>query len=382
MKVLILITKSNWGGAQRYVYDLATNLPRDLYDVEVMAGGNGPLIEKLKDNGISANGDLPINRDINLFGDIKVFFKLISLIREKRPDILHVNSSKMGGLGALAGRILKVPKIVFTAHGWAFNENRTLISKLIIQILHWITIVFSHITISVSEALQNQMINWPFINDKVKVIHNGIKPEIGFSKIHARGELAKINTKFGELMKSKSIKDSIIIGSVGELHHIKGYNYAIRGIHELNKKIIYIIIGSGEEKEKLENLIEELNMESSVILFGFVPQAVQYFKAFDLFLLPSLSEGFPYIALEAGLSSLPIVASAVGGIPEIIDDMKSGILIQSRKSKEIKHALDFYITHKKIQKEHGTAIHNKVLNDFSIKNMIEQTVNVYNTKIN
>ena len=123
-------------------------------------------------------------------------------------------------------------------------------------------------------------------------------------------------------------------------------------------------------------------MESSVILFGFLPQAVQYFKAFDLFLLPSLSEGFPYIALEAGLSSLPIVASAVGGIPEIIDDMKSGILIQSRKSKEIKHALDFYITHKKIQKEHGTAIHNKVLNDFSIKNMIEQTVNVYNTKIN
>ncbi len=380
MKVLILITKSNSGGAQRYVYDLATNLPKNECSVEVMAGGNGPLIDKLWEAGISANGDLPINRDINILEDIKVFFKLISIIKKKKPDILHVNSSKIGGLGALAGRICKVPKIIFTAHGWAFNENRGILSKIAIKLLHWITIIFSHTTIAVSDALQLQMINWPYISEKVTVVHNGINSEIGFSKINARTELAKMNTDLSNILKSKNSKNITIIGSVGELHHIKGYDYSIRAIHQLiqkNKNIVYLIFGNGEEKENLEKLIKDLKLESNVILMGFIPQAIQYFKAFDIFLLPSLSEGFPYIALEAGITGLPIVASAVGGIPEIIDDMKSGILIQARKSREICHAIEFYITHKKAEKEHSMNIKEKIISEFSIKNMIENTLKVY-----
>ena len=83
MKVLILITKSNWGGAQRYVYDLATNLPKDTYDVEVMAGGNGQLIDRLLEAGIKASGDLPIGRDVKFIDDLKAFFKLIKIIRNR-----------------------------------------------------------------------------------------------------------------------------------------------------------------------------------------------------------------------------------------------------------------------------------------------------------
>ena len=104
MKVLILITKSNWGGAQRYVYDIATHLQKDLFQVEVMAGGNGILIERLKEAGIRADGNLPIGRDVSVFKDIKAFFKLVSILRKNKPQVLHVNSSTIGGMGALAGR--------------------------------------------------------------------------------------------------------------------------------------------------------------------------------------------------------------------------------------------------------------------------------------
>ncbi len=377
MKVLILITKSNWGGAQRYVYDLATNLPKDKFEVEVIAGGNGLLIDNLKHSGIRADGDLPVKRDVSIIEDINVFFKLFKLFRTKKPDVLHLNSSKIGGIGALAARLAGIKNIIFTAHGWAFNENRSFISKIIIKLLHWITIILSTTTILVSETLSYQMINWPLIKNKITVIHNGIRSEPAFSKIHARGELGKFNSKFAEILKSKSIKDTVIIGSVGELHHIKGYEYAIRALHEFNKKILYLIIGTGEDREKLEKLISDLKMESNVILMGFVPHASQYFKAFDIFLLPSLSEGFPYIALEAGLASLPVISSAVGGIPEIIDDMKSGILIQSRKSKEIRHAVEFYLTHKKVQKEHSIEINKRVLKDFTIERMVNKTIEVY-----
>lgn len=377
MKVLILITKSNWGGAQRYVYDLATNLPNSDFDVEVMSGGNGVLIDRLKQVNINANGELPINRDINIIEDIKVFFRLIKIIRNKKPDVLHLNSSKIGGIGALAGRIAGIKNIIFTAHGWAFNENRSIISKIIVKFAYWITILLCHKTIAVSDALVNQIINWPFISKRITVVHNGIMPEPLFSKVHARNELAKFNEQFSQILKSKSIKDTTIIGSVGELHHIKGFDYAIRALHQLNRNFIYIIIGTGEERDNLEKLIKDLKLENKVILFGFVPEASLYFRAFDIFLLPSLSEGLPYIALEAGLASIPIVSSDVGGIPEIIEDMRSGILIQSRKSKEIKHAIEFYITHKKVQKEHSLAIHEKVIKQYSIENMIGNTVDVY-----
>jgi glycosyltransferase involved in cell wall biosynthesis len=382
MKVLILITKSNGGGAQRYVYDLATNLPKSDFEVEVMAGGGGVMIDKLTEAGIKSSGDLPIGRDINIFDDIKAFFKLVSILKQKKPDVLHVNSSKIGGLGALAGRLVGIKNIIFTAHGWAFNENRTFISKFIIKTLHWLTIFLSHRTISVSEALTSQMENWPFVKDKVSVVHNGIKNEAIFSKINARFELAKINPIFDNFTKNNQIKDLVFIGSVGELHHIKGYEYAIAGIKKLNKKFVYLIIGDGEHRTNIENKIKELGLENSVLLLGRVPNASHYLKAFDIFLMTSLSEGLPYVLLEAGIAQLPIVATAVGGIPEVIDDMESGILIQSKKEKEILHAIEYYLNHKKTLKEFGTAIQTKIIRDFSIDKMISETIEVYkNSKI-
>lgn len=381
-----MITKSNWGGAQRYVYDLATNLPKDQYEVEVMAGGNGVLIEKLVEAHIRAKGDLPIGRDINVLGDIRAFFKVISILREKKPDILHINSSKIGGIGALAGRLTGIKKIVFVSHGWAFNENRNIISKIIIKFLHWLTIVLAHETISVSETLKHQMRNWPKVEGKIHVIHNGIKNEAIFSKVNARAELAKISPIFKDAIKNIPEKNLMIVGSVGELHHIKGYEYAIRAFHDLiqnfkvlhpGKEIIYTIISEGEHRVRVEAEIRKMKMENSVILLGRVPSAFHYFKAFDLFLMPSLSEGLPYVLLEAGLARLPVIATAVGGIPEIIDDMKSGILIQPKKPIEIRHAIEFYLTHKKVEKEYGTALFEKVTKEFSIEKMVQETIKVY-----
>ena len=388
-KILILITKSNWGGAQRYVYDLATSLPKDSYEIEVMAGGNGVLIEKLSLAGIKADGNLPIGRDLKLSGDIKAFFRLISILREKKPNILHVNSSKIGGLGALAGRLTGVTKIVFTVHGWAFNEDRSFFSKLLIKASYWVTLLLSHTVITVSEAAKAQIINWPLVSKKMTVVHNGIRPEAIFSKVNARTELIKLNSNLSEALKKSDPKKTILIGTIAELHPIKGYDYALRGIHNLisnNKEkkipqtIVYVIIGSGEEKARIEKTILDLGLQDNVFLLGHVENASHYLKAFDIFLLASLSEGLAYVLLEAGLASLPVLATAVGGIPEVIDDMKSGILIQSRKPKEIQHALEFYMTHKKTQKEYSTMLHKKILDDFSIEKMIRETIKIYSSK--
>jgi glycosyltransferase involved in cell wall biosynthesis len=389
-KVLILITKSNWGGAQRYVFDIATGLSKEEYDVSVMAGGNGELITRLNDRGIDANGSLPIGRDISLIGDIKAFFKLVGILRKDRPDILHINSSKIGGLGALAGRLARVPRIIFTSHGWAFNEDRSLVSKLVIKLIHIVTILLTHRTIVVSKSLKDQIDIWPTIGNKITVVHNAVKIEPIFSKVNAEQELKKVSPLLKERLETLDPKKTIVIGSVGELHHVKGHEYAIRGIAELIKSpkvieskmnILYLIIGGGEEKDSLEKLIKELGVGNSVIMLGNIKDVYLYLKSIDIFLLPSISESFGYVLLEAGVASLPVIATAVGGIPEIIDDMKSGILIQAKKPSEIRNAIDFYLTHKKVRKEHGDELHRKSLTDFSIEKMIKDTLDVYTSAL-
>jgi glycosyltransferase involved in cell wall biosynthesis len=388
-KILILITKSNWGGAQRYVYDLATSLPKDNYDVEVMAGSSGILIDKLKSVHITANGNLTIGRDVSLTEDIKAFFNLISILRSKKPDILHVNSSKIGGLGALAGRLTGVPKIVFTVHGWAFNENRNYLSKILIKLSYWITLMLSHSVIAVSESVRQQAGNWPFVFKKISVVYNGIRPEAIFSKTNARSELAKIFPQLKEIFQGTEYKKLLLIGTVAELHHIKGHEYALRAVRELiesNKtknpemQIVYLIAGDGEDYEKLQKTIDDLDIQKNVVLLGHVTDASHYLKAFDIFLLASLSEGLAYVLLEAGLAGLPVVATTVGGIPEVIDDMESGVLIQPRKPKEIQHALEFYLTHKKTQKEYGLKLQKNIMDRFSIEKMVNETIKIYESR--
>ena len=138
-RLLFLITKSNWGGAQRYVYDIATDLPSDHFQVTVAFGGHGMLADRLEQAGVRTVALPYSERDISLWREIALGFSLWSLFRRERPDIAHLNSSKIGGTGALAARLAGIPKIVFTAHGWAFEEDRSLVSKKIRYFLSWFT---------------------------------------------------------------------------------------------------------------------------------------------------------------------------------------------------------------------------------------------------
>jgi glycosyltransferase involved in cell wall biosynthesis len=337
LKTLVfIITKSNWGGAQRYVFDLCVAM-RDNFLVKVILGGDGPLAEKLKGAGIEVMAINELGRDVNFIKDLKAGWKIWKALLKIKPDIVHLNSSKIGGVGSLAARLAFVPKIIFTAHGWAFNEDRSPFQKSLIAFIMWLTLVFSHKTIAVSEAIRKQVLYFPFIKNKIIVIPLGIAPVDYFNKDEAQQKL----------LGSIPNKDICVIGSIGELHPIKGQGYAVGAVANLiskGKKIRYIICGEGAYRPILEKKIADLNMRENIILAGNVPEAARYLKAFDIFLFPSLSEASGYAALEAGMAGLPVIASAVGGVPEIIDDMVSGILIQPEKPNEIVAAIELLLT--------------------------------------
>ena len=167
-KLFICITKSNWGGAQKYVFDIATNTPRDQFDTTVLLGGNGDLKNKLEEVGIKTLLLINSQRDIDTEKEFGLLFELTKIFLKEKPDIVHLNSSKMGFTGALAARIAGVKKIIFTAHGWAFNEDRNFISKCFLKIIHILTVILCHEVISVSEITKKQI--GKIFNKKITVI--------------------------------------------------------------------------------------------------------------------------------------------------------------------------------------------------------------------
>lgn len=374
-KIFICITKSNWGGAQKYVFDIAKSLPKYEFDVSVLLGGDGELKSKLDAAGIKTIMLRNSQRDIDVKKEFGLLSELIKIFKKEKPDVVHLNSSKMGFVGALAGRMAGIKRIIFTGHGWAFNEDRNFISKIFFRILHICTILLSHKSIAVSEITKRQ-IWWPF-NKKMIVVRNGVR-EIDFKdKISAQESLSIKVLKKNPDYEAIFNKNPLWIGTISELHKNKGLKYAIEAISKLKEHVIFMIIGEGEERKNLEDLIKKLKVSEKVFLLGRIENASSYLKAFGILTMTSITEALPYFLLEAGAGGLPVIASKVGGIPEIIDHEKTGILVPRKNSEKIKDTLEDLIKNTGRRKMLGDNLKEKIDREFTLQNMIDQTIKIY-----
>lgn len=374
-KILFLITKSNWGGAQRYVFDLATHLPAD-YEPVVALGGNGALSEKLTEAHIRVITLPSLERDVSLLKELKSIRELSRILREERPDIFHVNSSKAGAIGTLLGRLHRVPLIVFTAHGWAFNEERSWWQRLIIKSIHWLTVLFSHRTIAVSDAIKKQL-TWPGAQKRMTVIHPGRAPIAFEERMNAR------QTLLVQFPNHQDVQGDIWVGTIGELHPIKQHERTIAAMATLIKthdRLRYFIIGGGNSQTTLETLIKKHQLEQHVFLVGAITEAGRFLQAFDMFVLPSRSEAFGYVLVEAGQAKLPVIAANVGGVPEIITNNTSGLLIDPTPD-AIAVAVDTLLDSPTLRGRFGEVLHQMVTEKFSLDAMVDKTVSLYSETI-
>lgn len=375
MRILYVITKSNWGGAQRHVFDLALSMKNKNHEVWVALGGEGVLKQKLESVGIYTFSITSLDRDISPTKDAGSFREIYKIIKNKRPDIIHLHSPKAAGLGSLAGRLLRVKNIITTVHGWTFNEQRPLYEKIGIIFFSWLTILLSHKTIVLSQREYDQTMYFPINKNKIVLVRPGIKPITFVSVDGAKQTMAKmIGMNLMDFYKKS------VVGTIAELHPNKDLKTLIEAMEVVvsqQPNAICIIIGEGQQKEELARIVEEKKLTGKIFLAGFLDNASEYIKAFQVFVLPSIKEGLPYVILEAGFASLPVVATTVGGIPEIIDDMRSGILIQPKNPRELAHAISFMIEHPEERKRYGNNLREQINIKYSIQNSIENNERIY-----
>ena len=369
MKILLGITKSNLGGAQRYVLDLATELSAQGHQVSVVCGGNGILIEKLKKEKVFPVVFPAMGRDVSVSEDIRSFFKILNLLLKNKPEVFHINSSKMGGIGALAGRLAGIKKVVFTSHGWAFNEpGRSWIQKKMIRFAIWITVLLSHQTICVSEKLKKDVSDLPGIKHKLGIIPVGIKSFKMLRREEAREKLIP-----------NILSSTMLVGTLSELHRVKGLDVLLtvwrKFVEGKNTKLV--IAGTGEERKNLHNMASSMGILESVFFTDYLDNARSYLSGFDVFLLPSRSEGLPYSLLEAGLAEKPVIASNVGGIPEVIKDKQNGILVEAENKQELLEALTILYDNPVDRNILGKTLKQTIETKFSLDKMISDILKIY-----
>ena len=144
-----------------------------------------------------------------------------------------------------------------------------------------------------------------------------------------------------------------------------------------SKNWICLIIGSGELYEQLFRQIKVRGLKDKVFIINHLPHAARYLKAFDIFTLSSVKEGLPYVLLEAGSAGLTVVASDVGGIPEIIENEKTGLLTPPKYRKVLANELERLIKDKNLRSELGKNLQQKITSDFKFEVMLERTKEVY-----
>ena len=362
MKILYLITKSNWGGAQKYVYDLATAFSAKGVDCVVGFGGNDELEKKCSDTGIRTVSLPSMMRDVSLQKELAVLREIYQLIRRERPEVLHLNSSKASGIGAFVGRLQRVPNIIVTIHGAPFREDRRFFIKSLMYFFKWLTCLFAHKVITVSKQDEADIGRMFFIRKKVTTIYNGIPVD---------GETPKREVKRG--------KETHIV-SIGDLTRNKGYLYGLEAVNILVKKGIpvkYTIEGEGEDRKKIEEYILIQKLEHVVTLLGRTLVTKDRLHEYDLFMLSSVKEGLPYVLLEAGKAKLPVVTTITGGIPEIIRHEETGLLVQPKDVEGLASSLERIIIDRKYAKELGLRLHSHIVQNFSYTKMLVETAKLY-----
>ncbi|GAG26330.1 unnamed protein product, partial [marine sediment metagenome] len=174
------------------------------------------------------------------------------------------------------------------------------------------------------------------------------------------------------------IQNYKIIGTVANFYKTKGLEYLIEAakiisINQLNQhESVFLIIGDGPERKNLENLIKKYQLQDKVFLLGRMPDAYQYLRAFDVFVLPSLKEGFPWVILEAMAAEVPIVATKVGAVPEVIENGKSGFLVEVKDIEGLTKKIQNFLEDSELQTKFVREAKEK-LKDFSQTKMLQKT---------
>lgn len=360
MKILKIIHTLGHGGAENAFRWLACGLQRE--GVEVIAAI--PETDSLRKKDWIATALEEVSIPYVTFDKSgsppRLLKNMSDLIGRVRPDVVHSHLLDSNFYSSLACRVKAIPHVC-TEHGdLLFVQGATA------KIKYASIAVCSRMVVCVSEAVRKRAVQI-IPERKLATVHNGIR----FFEPHP----SSFRSEFG------ISSTAVLIGNVGNLYPVKGQKHLIAAFAELIKthpESRLALVGRGAEENSLHKQVRELGLpEGSVIFTGFRDDIENILNALNLYVQPSLSEGHPLAVLEAMSLGIPVIASAVGGIPEIFEQERYGTFVVPGSSESLHAALLAYFRHPLTFQEKGASARDHVQKTFSIGQMTERYIGLY-----
>ncbi len=360
IKVLHLINNLEIGGAEVLLFETLRKMNRERFSNFVAyLTDKGSLEHSLTSVGFEVF-DLSWNGKVSPF----LLFKLAGLLSRIKPDIVHTHSVQSDFVGHLVCVLRKFKNRVTTQHRAFHPKQKTLFYRLARTLTHR-----SAKVIAVSSYCRQYLVNeLGYQFDNIRVVHNGI-------------DLSKFVPKNYYGKKDKFVK----IGTLGRLHTSKGLPTLIKAISRIAAEIDVrcTIPGSGELERDLKKMVGDYNLNDKVKFLGPLneEEKIRYLLDLDIFVQPSYWEAFGIAILEAMAVGLPVIASDLDGIPELVIDRKSGLLVRPKDEKKLAQALIVLSKDPQLRRELGVNAR-KHATQFSVQKTVSHLENIYLEQLN
>jgi glycosyltransferase involved in cell wall biosynthesis len=371
IRILHLISGDLWAGAETQAAILLSWLKKNpAFKLSAIVFNEGQLSQTLESLGIP----------VYVFREKRgnsfwLFLKVRRVLSKRQVQILHAHRYKENIIGGLASLFSGVPYRVKTVHG--LNEPLKGLKKMKANLYYfldrWITKLLFDRIIAVSSQIAEKL-QYNFSGPRIVCIHNCV-------------DLQKVKPSHSPLEVKKSLgikEDSPLIGTAGRLVPVKGLDYLLKAtpiMLERSSGLKVLIVGEGPERTNLERLASQWGIDSKVIFAGQREDVYDLISAMDLFVLPSLSEGIPMALLEALALGVPVLASHVGGIPEVLVQGQTGLLVPPRDEKALADACLYLLENKEKARLLADRGKKLVQDRFSAEIMAQKVTHLYQSLI-
>jgi len=363
IKILYLTTTSQIGGAEQILLAIGEKIDSNLFDIEVCTlfpkGVLNEQLDKLKVKNYN------LNLKNWLYSPVAIY-RLYRLLKKEKYDILNTWLFHPSIIGLLVGSITNTTYILETRHYCKLKFNTRLR-----QHIDRIIATKMDIIIAVSNAAKKILINYEKVDpNKITVIYNGININKFKFNIKQREQIRKIF----------SIQDKIVLSYTANLRPIKGHQYLLEAISKIKNQytnIVLLLIGEGVLRNELEALTKQLHIEDNVRFLGYRTDIPDILSATDIYVHPSVEEGFGIAIIEAMAVGLPVIATNVGGIPEIITNGVNGILVPPENPQALAEAIGDLIEHPDKRKALAEKGQQHVAATFTDDVMVKKYMEVY-----
>jgi glycosyltransferase involved in cell wall biosynthesis len=325
-----LIARLNVGGPAVAVTHLTERLGAPDYESILVCGtiepGEGDMTYYARERGIEPIVIPELGRSLSPVRDVRTLWKVYQLIKEMKPDVVHTHAAKAGFVGRTAAWMAGVPVIVHTFHGHVFKGYFSPTKTRFFIELERLTARMSDSIITLSEGLRRELAEEYRITRKGRITVLPLGLDLGV--------FTKMERKTGVFRQEQGIPaDAPLIGIVGRITPIKNHALFLKAAVEIRKQIPnarFVIVGDGEIRAEIEALVDQLGLREAVTFTGWQKDLAHIYSDLDVLVISSINEGTPVTVIEGLAACCPVVATAVGGVPDLLDQGKLGRLVKDQ----------------------------------------------------